>query len=194
MVRSCSKVPPSIWYYPACPHQSYRLLARCCWSSSPPTKHLYFSRRPYSRRGRLYLLAVYYFAEFLGSPTLADAALMCVSLVVSIFIYEIGYPLIVFTPLILCCKRGQFDFRDGSCACFAWYIAQSDAALHRVDAGERPHLSNMGPPEQRHQTRNPSLSRWACRLECLSPALPSRLAQLVTLLLADATFALWPRF
>ncbi len=41
---------------------------------------------------------------------------MCVSLVVSIFIYEIGYPLIVFTPLILLLKRGQFDFRDGSCA------------------------------------------------------------------------------
>jgi hypothetical protein len=49
---------------------------------------------------------------------------MIVSVVISIFIYEVGYPLVVCTPLILLLRRGTPDFRKWLLRLgLAWYAA-----------------------------------------------------------------------
>lgn len=71
-----------------------------------------------------YLLGVYFLLRAWERPRWPTLLLMCLMVVVSIFIYEVGYPLVVFTPLILFARRGTADFRKRFLRFgLAWYIA-----------------------------------------------------------------------
>ncbi len=59
----------------------------------------------------LYLLAIYFLLRAWDRPRWYWLLLIWSSLVASIFIYEIAYPLIVFTPLLLLFRRGEPEFR-----------------------------------------------------------------------------------
>ena len=59
----------------------------------------------------LYLFAVYFMLRAWDRLRLPTVLMMVASAVASIFIYEIGYPLVMLTPLLLLIKLGEPEFR-----------------------------------------------------------------------------------
>ena len=72
----------------------------------------------------LYLFAIYFMQRAWDRRRVLPALLMLLASAASIFVYENGYPLIVFTPLLLLIKRGAPDFRKQFVRLgLIWYVA-----------------------------------------------------------------------
>ena len=176
------------------PHQKLFILLAALLLVVFPADEGIFTFRAVHIHGAVafYLLAVYFLLCSWDRPRLLTLLLMCVSLVVSIFIYEIGYPLIVFTPLILLLKRGQLDFRRRFLRLgFAWYIAPILTLLYTALT-----LAS-GPTYQTWVVQHSGINQESVAVEMVLAVWNAYLQHFVggwlnslTLLLADATFAL----